>query len=103
MAWHIDVIVLYDYIDGDVRNIEVLVAETWRVASMRRSSTTRNYIGAVQRLDDLRNEQGEFDTEAAFHEYWRTHPVRGRQAADGGEPLAFEPESVEPEDIPEVT
>lgn len=99
MAWHLDIIALYDYIDGDVENVELLVVETWRVASMRRSSTTRNYIGAVTRLSDLRTERGEFESEAAFHEYWRSQPIRREAPAD----TPAEPESVEPLDMPEGT
>lgn len=75
MAWHLDLIVLYDWADGEVRDIEVLVVETWRVGSTRRSSTTRNYIGAVTHLDDLRNERGEFDTAEDFYAFWRAVAV----------------------------
>ena len=62
MAWHLDLIVLYDWDDADVENVEILVVETWRVASTKRSSTTRNYIGAMDTLADLRAERGEFAT-----------------------------------------
>jgi hypothetical protein len=94
MAWHIDLIVLYDWIDGGVENVEVLVVETWRVASMRRSSTTRNYIGAMDSLDDLRAERGAFDTIEEFYEFWRSQPIRRASAP-------IEPEQVEPDDIRE--
>jgi hypothetical protein len=88
MAWHIDLIVLYDWIDGGVHNVELLVVETWRVASMKRSSTTRNYIGAMDSLEDLRDERGAFDRIEDFHEFWRNQPIR--RAAP------IEPEQVEP-------
>lgn len=91
MAWHIDLIVLYDWVDGGVENVEVLVVETWRVASMKRSSTTRNYIGAMDGLDDLREERGAFERIEDFYAYWRSQPVR-RTA----EPL--EPEQAEVEE-----
>jgi hypothetical protein len=42
---------------------------------MKRSSTTRNYIGAVTALADLRLELGEFSTIDEFYEYWRAMPV----------------------------
>lgn len=96
MAWHIDLIALYDYLDGEVANIEILVVETWRVGSSRRSSTTRNYIGAVTKLADLRAERSEFESEADFHEYWRSRPIRRDLPV-----VEAEPESVEPEDLPE--
>jgi hypothetical protein len=95
LAWHIDLIILYDYLDGDVEDVEVLVLETWRVASKRRSSTTRNYIGAVDRLADLRAERGEFATIEAFYAFWRAQPIR----------RATEPvpavEAIEPTDLAE--
>jgi hypothetical protein len=49
----------------------LLVHEPWRIASKQRSSTTREYIGAVQNLDDLRKGQGTFATEEEFYKYWR--------------------------------
>lgn len=79
MAWHLDLIVLYDWLEGEVRNIEVLVVETWRVASGQRSSQTRNYIGAMSSLEDLRNERGVFDTIEDFYAYWRSVPT-GKEA-----------------------
>lgn len=79
MTWHLDLIVLYDWVDGGVSGVEVLVVETWRVASMKRSSTTRNYIGAVDSIADLRAERGAFDTADEFYAYWRSQPIR-RQA-----------------------
>jgi len=83
MAWHLDLIVLYDWSEGEVRNLEVLVVETWRVASMQRSSETRNYIGAVTRIEDLRLEQGPFASAEEFYAYWRTVPIkRGPRAPD---------------------
>ena len=56
---------------------------------MKRSSTTRNYIGAVDLLVDLLEERGAFDSEEAFHEYWRHQPVRRR--TDPGVPATVEP------------
>lgn len=91
-AWHIDLLILYDWIDGDVENVEILVVETWRVASMKRSSTTRNYIGAMDSLADLRAERGAFATIDEFYGYWRSQPIRRA-------PPEPEPESVEPEEV----
>jgi len=85
MAWHLDLIVLYDWESADVENVEILAAETWRVASAKRSSTTRNHIGAVDSIEDLRLERGEFATIEAFCDFWRSQPV-GRPAP------ALEPE-----------
>ncbi|MCY7286701.1 MAG: hypothetical protein LH624_00210 [Cryobacterium sp.] len=76
---HLDVIVLYDYVGGEISNVEALCVETWRVASRTRSSGTRNYMGAVMTLDGLRSERGEFADEGEFHSYWN-FPI-GRIAA----------------------
>jgi restriction endonuclease EcoRV len=94
MAWHLDLIVLYDWIDGGVSNVEVLIVETWRVASMKRSSTTRNYIGAVDSIADLRSEQGAFDTADDFYNYWRSQPIKRvpEPIAEGGESLPDQPD-----------
>lgn len=72
---HLDAIVLYDYAGGVVSNVEALVAETWRVASRTRSSGTRNYMGAVMEVERLRQELGEFSSEAEFQAYWRSYPI----------------------------
>ena len=43
-----------------VEDLEIIVQEPWRIASKERSSTTREYIGAVTSLDDLRVGRGAF-------------------------------------------
>jgi hypothetical protein len=71
---HLDLIGIYTLDEsslGRIADLELLVREPWRIASMKRSSTTREYIGAVQRLDDLRAGNGDFRTEADFYTYWR--------------------------------
>lgn len=76
MRWHLDLIVLYDWDDADAGNVEILVVETWRVASKKRSSTTRNYMGAMDSIADLRAERGAFDTVDDFYAFWRAQPVK---------------------------
>lgn len=73
-ASHLDLLGIYtldESIPGRIRDLELLVHEPWRIASKQRSSTTREYIGAVQNLDDLRKGRGTFATEEAFYKYWR--------------------------------
>lgn len=71
---HLDIIGLYVF-DEDVkwrvRSLELVVHEPWRIASKDRSSTTREYIGAVDLLEDLRQGRGSFETETEFYRYWR--------------------------------
>jgi Restriction endonuclease EcoRV len=80
---HIDVIVIYTF-DEDAlaraTDIEVLVQEPWRIASRDRSSTTREYIGAVTSLQRLRKGEGEFATEEEFYAYWRAFKFRMPEA-----------------------
>jgi hypothetical protein len=72
---HLDWIMLFD-IDVDaampeVSDVEHVIAETWRIASRQRSSETRNYVGAVDSLSDLRAKRGEFNSREEFEHYWR--------------------------------
>jgi hypothetical protein len=71
---HLDVIVLYTLDESSLaraRDVELIVQEAWRIASKQRSSTTREYIGAVQAIEALREGKGEFKTSQEFYSYWR--------------------------------
>jgi hypothetical protein len=73
---HLDLLAIYtldESLPGRVRDLELLVHEPWRIASTRRSSTTREYLGAVTRLEDLRAGRGDFATEAEFYAFWRRY------------------------------
>jgi hypothetical protein len=78
-AQHIDVIGIYT-LNRDstsrVEELELIVQEPWRIASRQRSSTTREYIGAVVGLEDLRLGRGEFKTAGEFYKYWRAYNFR---------------------------
>lgn len=79
---HLDVIVLYTFDESlpeRVTDIQILVHEPWRIASTKRSSNTREYIGAVHRLDDLVAGNGEFPDPDAFYKYWRRFPFKVSQ------------------------
>jgi hypothetical protein len=82
-AAHLDIIVLYDYEGGEINAVQPLVVETWRVASRKKSSGTRNYIGAVMEIDRLRKEQGEFESADEFYAFWRSFPIGGLAQASG--------------------
>ncbi|MGN6245741.1 MAG: type II restriction endonuclease [Motilibacteraceae bacterium] len=75
---HADVIVLYTLTETPARvaDLEVIVHEPWRIASTRRSSTTREYIGAVDSIDDLRAGRGEFGSPEDFYRFWRRYGFR---------------------------
>jgi Restriction endonuclease EcoRV len=59
-----------------VEDLEIIVQEPWRIASRERSSTTREYIGAVTGIDALRAGGGVFATAAEFYDYWRRFPFK---------------------------
>jgi hypothetical protein len=78
-ASHLDLLLIYtlnETSNARVENLEVIVQEPWRIASKDRSSTTREYIGAVTSIADLRAGRGVFDTPAAFYDYWRKFPFK---------------------------
>ena len=59
-----------------VQNLELIVQEPWRIGSRQRSSTTREYIGAVDNIEALRDGRGEFQTQDDFYRYWRAFGFR---------------------------
>jgi hypothetical protein len=74
---HIDLIALYTLdvtSPTRVRDFELVVVEPWRIASRQRSSTTREYLGAVQEIERLRSGTGEFQSQNEFYAFWRKHP-----------------------------
>ncbi len=75
-AQHLDLIGIYT-LNRDsasrVEDLELIIQEPWRIGSRQRSSTTREYIGAVTGLEDLRQGRGEFKTEAEFYKFWRAY------------------------------
>jgi Restriction endonuclease EcoRV len=76
---HLDLLLIYTLNEGSnarVEDLEVIVQEPWRIASRNRSSTTREYIGAVSNIADLREGRGAFETPAAFYDYWRKFPFK---------------------------
>ena len=73
---HIDLICLYTLNTATaarVDDFELLVVETWKIASKQRSSTTREYLGAVNNIEQIRNEKGEFASAEEFYKFWRSH------------------------------
>jgi hypothetical protein len=76
---HVDVLMIYTLNEDSnarVEDLEIIVQEPWRIASRERSSTTREYIGAVTAVQALRAGDGAFATPAEFYEYWRKFPFK---------------------------
>ena len=61
---------------GRVTDLELIVQQPWRIASRQRSSTTREYIGAVQDIAALREGRGEFDAPDEFYRFWRKYKFK---------------------------
>lgn len=82
---HLDIVGVYrldlDY-RGRVRDLGLFVHHPWRIASHERSSTTREYIGAVTDVTALRDGLGEFESEAEFYKFWRSYPFRVPKAVE---------------------
>jgi Restriction endonuclease EcoRV len=82
-ASHVDVLAIFTYdalSHAHVRDLRLLVHEPWRIASRQRSSTTRNYIGAVTSIRRLAAGQGAFNSAQAFYDYWRAYDFKATAA-----------------------
>jgi Restriction endonuclease EcoRV len=78
-AGHLDILLLYTLnleTRGRAEDLELIVQEPWRIGSKERSSTTREYIGAVTEIERLREGRGDFPSPAEFYSYWRNYPFR---------------------------
>jgi hypothetical protein len=78
-ASHLDIVGIYTFNPDSparVEELELIVHPAWRIASRQRSSTTREYLGAVTAIDDLRRGIGEFQTPEEFYRFWRAYPFR---------------------------
>jgi hypothetical protein len=78
-ASHLDIVGIYTLNEATaarVEDLELLVHPAWRLGSRMRSSTTREYIGAVTNIERLREGRGEFETPEDFYAFWRNYPFR---------------------------
>lgn len=76
---HVDLIAIYSFdpaLASRIRDLELIVQEPWRIASRKRSSTTREYIGAVTSIERLRTGRGDFASPEEFYAYWRKYPFK---------------------------
>lgn len=78
-ATHLDILGIYTLAEESpwrVTDLELIVQQPWKIASKQRSSTTREYIGAVQNIEALRHGRGEFKTAEEFYAYWRKYKFK---------------------------
>lgn len=76
---HLDIIAIYtldESLNSRIRDFELIVQETWRIASKQRSSTTREYLGAVMNIEDIKAGNGDFETKVEFYKFWRAFPFK---------------------------
>lgn len=78
---HLALIALYDYEHATARNVELLLAEKWRIATEKKASGTRSYVATSQLIDDLRHERGSFRSETDFNDFWLLQPVKASKVA----------------------
>ena len=81
----ISIVVIYTY-DPDlperITDVDVVVHETWRIASKARASATREYIGSVQRIEQIVAGKGDFESPAEFYDYWRHSTRRWKKSPE---------------------
>lgn len=71
----LSIVAIYDFrpdLPERVTNLEVIAHETWRLASSKRASATREYIGSIQDIGQLKAGDGEFGSPEEFYRYWRS-------------------------------
>ena len=88
-ASHLAIVVIYDFHKDRperISNLQLVVHESWRIASTKRASATREYIGSIQDIEKLLAGQGEFDSVEEFVAYWRA-PARSWKRSPEAEKL----------------
>lgn len=82
---HIAVLVMYLFdptVPERIKDVVVAVHETWRLASKRRASATREYIGSVTAVGALVDGRGEFEAASDFYDYWRSPARRWKDSPE---------------------
>lgn len=88
-AEHFAIVTMYDFHKDRperISNLQLVVHESWRIASTKRASATREYIGSVQKIEQLVAGEGEFDSVEDFEAYWRA-PARSWKKSPEAEKL----------------
>ena len=81
-ASHVDVLGIYTLDEsslGRISDLELIVQEPWSIASKQRSSTTREYMGAVTHLDALRQGLRRVPRPGSLLQVLARVPVQDRQ------------------------
>ena len=81
----LSVVAIYDFrpdIPERIANLQLVAHETWRIASTKRASATREYIGSVHSIAQLTAGDGEFNTAEDFYQYWRSPARRWKRSPE---------------------
>jgi len=71
----IAIVILYRYrpdLMERFSDVRVAIHPVWRIAGTTKPSSTRHYIGSVNRVADLVSGIGAFEREQDFYDYWRS-------------------------------
>lgn len=82
---HISLLVIYTFapeLPQRITDVLVLAHETWRIASKTRASATREYIGSINKIDDLVAGRGAFASAQEFYDYWRHSGRRWKKSPE---------------------
>lgn len=85
----LSIVAIYDFQPDRperIANLQIVVHDTWRIASTKRASATREYIGSVQEIDRLVAGHGDFATVRDFYDFWRS-TARGWKKSPEAEKL----------------
>lgn len=88
-AGHLAIVAIYDFHKDRperISDLNLVAHESWRLASTKRASATREYIGSVQDIDRLVAGQGDFESLEEFETYWRA-PARNWKKSPEAEKL----------------
>lgn len=81
----ISIVVIYTFepdLPERITDVEVVVHDSWRIASKSRASATREYIGSVQQIEALVEGRSEFGSAAEFYDYWRHSTRRWKKSPE---------------------
>ena len=88
-ARHLAIVAIYNFHKDRperISDLQLVVHESWRIASTKRASATREYIGSVQNIEQLVAGHGEFSSVDEFESYWRA-PARNWKKSPEAEKL----------------
>lgn len=89
-AGRVMIIALYDFVEGGIRGVELIVVEKWRVAGRHSRTVASRGMHAIRNLGRLRAERGDFENEQEFRAFvhgledGRSDRCRATAGAGGG-------------------